>query len=91
MSRSSAVGIATGYGLDVDDSEFESRWGQEFSLLHIVNTGFEVHQNFYPMCIGGPFPGRKAAGVWKWPLTSNYSRGKANADLYIDSKYVFMN
>jgi hypothetical protein len=37
------VGIATGYGLDDRGSEFESRWGQEFSLLHVVQTGSGVH------------------------------------------------
>jgi hypothetical protein len=26
----------------------------------------------YPMGTGDPFPGGKAAGVWRWPLTSNY-------------------
>jgi hypothetical protein len=47
MSRDSAVGIATGYGLD--RSEFESRWGQEFSLLHVVQrvkrAGREVNHS----------------------------------------------
>jgi hypothetical protein len=39
VSRDSAVGIATGYGLDDRGVEFESREGQEFSLLHVVQTG----------------------------------------------------
>jgi hypothetical protein len=26
-----------------EGSEFESRWGQEFSLLHVVQTGSGVH------------------------------------------------
>jgi hypothetical protein len=30
-------------------SKFESRWGQEFSLLHIVQTGFEVHPTSCPI------------------------------------------
>jgi hypothetical protein len=33
--------------------EFESRWGQEFSLLQIVQTGSEVHPTSYLM---GIFP-----------------------------------
>jgi hypothetical protein len=43
--------------------EFESRWGQEFSLLQIVQTGSEVHPTSCPMGTGGYFPGGKAAGA----------------------------
>jgi hypothetical protein len=42
-SWDSAVGTATGYGSDDEGSEFESRWGQEFSLLHVVQTDFGAH------------------------------------------------
>jgi hypothetical protein len=35
--RDVAVGIATGW--TTEGSEFESQWGQEFSLLHVVQTG----------------------------------------------------
>jgi hypothetical protein len=42
-------------GWTTKESEFESRWGQEFSLLHVVQTGS------YPMGIGSSFPGGKAA------------------------------
>jgi hypothetical protein len=38
--------------------ELESQWGQEFSLLHIVQTGSGIHPTFYPLGTGG-----KAAGV----------------------------
>jgi hypothetical protein len=41
-SRDSSVGIATGYGT-TEESEFESRWGQEFSLLYVVHTGSGAH------------------------------------------------
>jgi hypothetical protein len=51
------VGIATGYGLD------EFRWGQEFSLLHVVQTGYEAHPASYLMGNGGFFPGGTAAGA----------------------------
>jgi hypothetical protein len=34
-------------------SKFESGWGQEFSLLHVVQTGSEAHPASYPMGIGG--------------------------------------
>jgi hypothetical protein len=57
-SRDSAVGIATSYGLDDRGSEFESPWGQEFSLLYVVQTGCGVHPTSYPMDTGG-----RAAGA----------------------------
>jgi hypothetical protein len=47
MRRGSSVVIATAYVLD-DREEFESRWGQEFSLLHIAQTGSGVHPASYP-------------------------------------------
>jgi hypothetical protein len=40
--------------------EFESRWGHDFSLLHVVRTGFGAHPAAYPMGIGGCFPGPEA-------------------------------
>jgi hypothetical protein len=46
--RNSVVGIATGYG---------SNWGQEFSLLHVVQTRCGAHPASYTMGTGG-----KAAG-----------------------------
>jgi hypothetical protein len=61
MSRDTAVVIATAYGLDDRGVEFESRWGQGFSLLHIVQTGSGAHLASYPMGTGGSFPGGKAA------------------------------
>jgi hypothetical protein len=57
------VGIATGYGLDNEGSEFESWYGQEFSLLHVVQTGSRVDPTSYLMSNGGCFPGGKAAGA----------------------------
>jgi hypothetical protein len=36
--------------------EFESRYGQELSLLHIVKTGSRVHPISYPMNTEGSFP-----------------------------------
>jgi hypothetical protein len=41
-----------------EGSEIESRYGQEFSLLHVVQSGSGVHATFYPMGTGG-----KAAGA----------------------------
>jgi hypothetical protein len=51
--------LATGW--TTEGSEFESRWGQEFSLLQIVQNGSEVHPTSYPMGTGGSFLGGKVA------------------------------
>jgi hypothetical protein len=51
------------YVWTTEGSEFESREGQEFSLLQIVQTGSEVHPTYYPMGTGGSFPGGKAGGA----------------------------
>jgi hypothetical protein len=37
--RNNIVGIATGYGLDDEGVGIRVQWGQEFSLLHVVQTG----------------------------------------------------
>jgi hypothetical protein len=37
-------------------SEFKSRQCQEFSLLHVVQTGSGVHSPSYPITTGGSFP-----------------------------------
>jgi hypothetical protein len=65
--------VVDGNWLRLDDREFRVRVpeGQEFTLLHVVQTGSGVHPTSYPMGTGGPFPGGKAAGAWSWPLTSN--------------------
>jgi hypothetical protein len=44
---------------------FESRQGQEFSLLHVVQTGSGARPASYLMGAGG-----EAAGAWSWTLTS---------------------
>jgi hypothetical protein len=57
-------GIATGYGLDDRGVVVRIAVGQEFSLLHVVQTGSGVHPTSnYPMCTRGSFPGGKAAGA----------------------------
>jgi hypothetical protein len=49
-SWDSAVGIATCYGLDNRGVKVGVPVeGQEFSLLHIVQTGFRTHPASYPM------------------------------------------
>jgi hypothetical protein len=59
-SLDSAVGIMTDYGLDDKRSEFESQWGQEFSLLH-VQTSSGAYLTSYPMGTGNFFPRGKVA------------------------------
>jgi hypothetical protein len=49
--------LATRWTTEV--SEFESRYGEEFPLLHVVQTGSGVHPISYPIGTGGSFPGVK--------------------------------
>jgi hypothetical protein len=63
QSRDSAVGIATGYGLDDRGVGVRVQEGQEFSLLHVVQTGSGVHPTSYPMGNVGSFLGGRAAGA----------------------------
>jgi hypothetical protein len=43
-------------GWKVDGLEFESQYGQEYSL-HVVQTGFRAHPASYSMGTGDMFPG----------------------------------
>jgi hypothetical protein len=58
----SVVGIATGYGLDDRGVEFESWKGQEFSLLHLVQTVPGVTPSLLANGYWGLFPVGKGAG-----------------------------
>jgi hypothetical protein len=49
-------------GWTTEGSEFESRMGQEFSLLQVVQTGSGVHPTSYTMGTGGSFLGVKRPG-----------------------------
>jgi hypothetical protein len=42
----------------------QSRWGQEFSLLHAVQNRSEAQAFYCTNVIGGSFPEFKAAGAW---------------------------
>jgi hypothetical protein len=66
-SRNSAVGIATGYGLD---DGWVGVWVQ-VGTLHVVQTSSEAQPASYSIGTGAYFPGSKAAGAWSWPFTSN--------------------
>jgi hypothetical protein len=50
-------------GWTTEGSEFESRQGQDFYLLNVVQTGSGAHPASYPMGTGSSFPGGKAAGA----------------------------
>jgi hypothetical protein len=63
LNRDRTVGIATGHGLDNQGFGVRVPVGQEFSLLHVVQTGSEANPASYPMGTGGSFPGGKAAEV----------------------------
>jgi hypothetical protein len=52
-----------GTGWTTEGSEFESRWGQDFSLLHVIQIGFGAHSTSYSVGTGGSFLGAKAAGA----------------------------
>jgi hypothetical protein len=47
-----------------EGSEFEFRYGQKFSLIHVVQAGSGAHAASYTKGTGGFFPGSKAAGAW---------------------------
>jgi hypothetical protein len=86
LSPDSAVGIETGYGLD--DWEVGVRvpvGGQEFSLLHVVQTCSGVHPTSYTMGTGGSFPGVKRPGREADHHLQLVCRGQENVDLYIQS------
>jgi hypothetical protein len=70
-SQNSSVGIANGYGLEDGKVGFRVPVGQEFSLLHVVQTGSGVHSTSYTMGTRGSFLGGKVVGARSWPLTSN--------------------
>jgi hypothetical protein len=49
-------------GWTIEGSEFESRWRQVFSLLHIVQTGSGAHPAYYRMGTKALSPGVKRPG-----------------------------
>jgi hypothetical protein len=60
LSQRRAVGELMNWG-----SEFQSRYGKDFSPLHVIQTSSEAHPASYPMGTGGSFlgvpqPGREA-------------------------------
>jgi hypothetical protein len=58
-SRDSSVGIATGYEMDSLGSVPAVE--RDFSLLHIIQTGYGAYPTFYPTDNEGSYPRNKAA------------------------------
>jgi hypothetical protein len=58
-NRDSAVGIATGYGLEDQGVGVRVLVGEDFSILHTVQTSSEAHPAFYPMGTGALSTGVK--------------------------------
>jgi hypothetical protein len=52
----------TGYGLDDQGVGVRVQVEQEFSLLHVVQTGSGAHPYSYPVGTGGSFFGAKGPG-----------------------------
>jgi hypothetical protein len=50
-------------GWTAEGPVFKSRQGQQFSILHVVPTGFGAQSTSCPICTGDTFPGDKAAGA----------------------------
>jgi hypothetical protein len=76
----SSVGIATCYGLE--GPGIESRRRAKFSAP--VQTGPGHDPASYKM-VTGSFPGSKAAGAWRWPLTPSSAEVKDRVELYLYS------
>ena len=75
VGRDSAVGIATGYGLD--GPGIESRWGRDFP--HPPRTALgPTRPPIKWYCI---FPGGKAAGTLGWPPTPFRAEVKERIEL----------
>jgi membrane-associated phospholipid phosphatase len=74
-SRGSAVGIATGYGLDDRGVGVRVPVGSRiFSSPLCPDRLWGLPNDHSKGYGGGSFPGGKAVGAWSWPLTSNYCR-----------------
>jgi hypothetical protein len=84
-SRDSAVGIATGYGLDDWEIGVRVPVGSRIITSPCLPDRLWGPPNLLYNRYWGLFPGGKAAGAWSWPLTSGWCRGQENVDVYIHS------
>jgi hypothetical protein len=86
-SLNSGIGIATVYGLDnrgVGVRRVRVPVGSGIFSSPSCPDRFWGPPNLLYNRYQGSFPGGKAASAWSWPLSSNYCRGQANVDLYIN-------
>jgi hypothetical protein len=68
---SSSICIGTVYWLDSRGIGVRFFAGlRDFSLLYSVQFPSGAHPAYYPMTIGGTFPGRNALGAWSLPSFS---------------------
>jgi hypothetical protein len=72
-------------GWTTEGSEFESRYGKEFSLLHVVQTGSEAHLASFPTGTGDSFPWGKADGGIKLITHFQLALRLRKYDLYTHS------
>jgi len=71
LSQPSQIIIHNYYSIFVQSSRARFPAGAgNFSIHHRLHTGSGAHPASYQMGTGGFFPGGKAAGSWRWPLTS---------------------
>jgi hypothetical protein len=87
-SRDSSVGIATGYWLD--DTGFDSRQKEDFSLLHSAQAGSGAYPTSYPMGTRSFFPEGKAGGRREADHSPPASAEVKNGGPIPHSPYVFM-
>jgi hypothetical protein len=60
-----------------------SAGARNFSLHHRVQNSSGAHSASYPMRTRGSFTGGKAAGAWRWPITSIECRAQECVELYL--------
>jgi hypothetical protein len=89
-SRNSAVGTATGYGLESRRLGVRVLVGLRFFCLHVAQTGSGAHPTSYPMDTEGPFPGVKRSKRKADHLSPTNDEVK-NTWIYLStSQYVFV-
>jgi hypothetical protein len=85
-SWDTVVRIGTGCGLDDRGVGFRVPVGSRiFSSSRRPDRLWGSPSLLCNGCLGAVSPGVKRFGAWSWPLTSNYSRGQENVDIYIHS------
>jgi len=90
-SRDSSVDIAADYGLEDRMIGVRFPTGDGNSLLHHVHSGSGPHPATIPTGTDSSFPGGKAVGTWRWPLTSIYCWGRRmRGAIFPFPQYVLM-